>query len=245
MKNKILVLLFAVILVGCSKADNINKDTFEEFMVGYTLDDGRVLNTSYNPVVKNETTLGDSIFNGDITLKELTNNLLLEFTLKDGGSSLYKYDPVKGIYGNIQFYVMICNSLDGIKDIYISKSKENIIDYCRIHVNDLDNVEMSIKEGSLSNNGLTLIIKDTSKRNNIYGNDYYIEEFTNNRWNKVKTKNDLIFTSIGYRINGTKEFKINFEYNYGTLKKGHYRIIKSTGKSGEAIRHYLTAEFDV
>ena len=55
-------------------------------------------------------------------------------SLKDGGSKIYKYDSkINSNYGNTDFYVIECNSLDGIKDIYVAKYKNSLMDKCSIN----------------------------------------------------------------------------------------------------------------
>ena len=41
-----------------------------------------------------------------------------------------QYTIEAGGYGNIDFYVIECNSLDGIKDIYVAKYKNSLMDKC-------------------------------------------------------------------------------------------------------------------
>ena len=38
--------------------------------------------------------------------------------------------------------------------------------------------------------------------------------------------------------------KINWEWLYGKLVNGKYRVVKDTSEPGEGTRHYLTVEFD-
>ena len=146
------------------------------------------------------------------------------------------------------FYVMNCNSLDGIKDIFVAKHKENLMDKCSYKYNDLEGVSMSIKEGTLTNKGVTVIITDTSNRDNIYGTPYRIDKYIDGGYKKLDTIiEDYAWTMQGYSVdeNKTLEFKVNWENLYGKLKKGKYRIVKDTSYAGEGTEHYITAEFEI
>ena len=68
--------------------------------------------------------------------------------MNDGGSKLYKYNKVNKLFGNKDFYVIICNSTDGIKDIFVAKNINSLNDKCTIKTNDLEGITMNIKEKS-------------------------------------------------------------------------------------------------
>lgn len=62
----------------------------------------------------------------------------------------------------------------------------------------------------------------------MYGNPYWIEKKENNKWNKVKTINDCNFTlpAYGLQPDEKKEIKVDWEFCYGKLPYGKYRIVK-------------------
>ena len=127
-KTLLIIFLYSVILLeltGCS-----NNSELEEFKISYTLNDGRLINFAYDPKY-NDTTVSDAILKGELIPKDFINSLEYLDGLKDGGSKIYKYDSKINInYGNIDFYVIECNSLDGIKDIYVAKYKNSLMDKC-------------------------------------------------------------------------------------------------------------------
>lgn len=243
MKKIILYVLCLFILVGCSnkKEDVVLK---EKFLIGHTLEDGRVIHFSFD-VPYNNSYISEALINKEITIDEFLNNLDYLSTLNDGGSTLYEYNLDSKVYGEEKFYVITCNSLNNIRDIYVAKYKENLIYNCSKKIDDLDGVSMIIKEGTLTSVGAIVIIKDNSDRDNIYGDSYTIEKMEDSRWVKLESKHDMVFNSIGYTVGEDNiiEFDINWEYYYGKLESGKYRIIKDTSESGEGVRHYITVEF--
>ena len=124
-------------------------------------------------------------------------------------------------------------------------SNENVEDICGIKVDDLEGVSMKIKEGTLTKTGATVIIIDTSARQNIYGVGYGIEKEENGTWVELKPRKDMFFTEEGYYVdeNHTLEFSMNWESFYGKLTSGKYRVVKTTSEAMEGIHHCITAKF--
>lgn len=89
------------------------------------------------------------------------------------------------------------------------------------------NLKMKLKENTLSNVGLTMIIENLSNKDLEYGNPYSIEKYENGYWKSVPTIMDIYFTmpAFGLKKGKSKELSINWEYGYGKLK-GKYRIVK-------------------
>ena len=95
---------------------------------------------------------------------------------------------------------------------------------------NMEDVTMSIKEGTLTNTGAIIIITDNSGLDNTYGEYYRIERYINNNWQEldVIVEGNYGFNSIGYKVgeNNTLELTINWELLYGKLETGDYRLIK-------------------
>ena len=89
------------------------------------------------------------------------------------------------------------------------------------------NLKLSIKDNTLTNVGLTMIVDNQSDRDLSYGNPYSIEKYENGYWKSVPTINDLFFTLPAFDLKKgeSKELSINWEYGYGKLQ-GKYRIVK-------------------
>lgn len=95
----------------------------------------------------------------------------------------------------------------------------------------LENVTMTIKEGTLTKTGATVIITDLSGDDNTYGDEFRIDKKENNKWKKLEVvvRGDYGFHMVGYHVNEDDilEMDINWEWLYGKLSKGEYRIVKS------------------
>ncbi len=253
MKKVLFHLIICSILIsgtGCrKKVEKVSNSQQELFMLGLTLDDGRHVSFSFEvPYLHSSSSnLFDAFMNEEITVGDFLKQLNYVDTLRDGGSIIYHYDENQQEFGNEDFYVISCNTIDHNQDIYIAKEKETLINKCSIKIDDLENVSMTIKKGTLTNKGATVIITDTSDRNNIYGEGYQLEKEENGVWVEMKPKHDMTFITIGYSVNEnhTLELKVNWEYHYGTLENGKYRILKDTSYAGEGTKHYITAEFTI
>lgn len=246
MNKKILLLAsIGVLFAGCAIVkDEVPKN--EEYNHGITLTDGRVVHSTFD-VRYNNDYLSKLLSDEKINIDDFISKLNYVDELKDGGSKLYKYDDSLKFSGISSYYVLSCNSLDGIKDIFIAKNRDNLSDMCTLKIDDLEGVSMKVKDGTLSNKGLTVVITDTSDRENIYGTYYRIEEFKNNEWVSLTPKIDMAFNQIGLYPgdNHTLELDINWLSYYGRLKSGRYRVVKKTSIKGEGTEHFITAEFRI
>lgn len=120
-------------------------------------------------------------------------------------------------------------------DVKVVQDKESTY-----NVTDIENVSISISDISLT--GATIIIKDTNKNPYTYGQWYKIEKQINGKWYEVKTIiENYGFNSIGYLPDKNNEIKfiMNWEWLYGHLPLGSYRIIKEVGKQ------YIGVEFGI
>ena len=170
-------------------------------------------------------------------IKSYYNNKLyidnLDGTIKS--VELFDYSSKKFIDINVEFTneYIVTPSITGpfivkINAIYEGKS---IGYYFMINISKTSgeeiNLTITLKEGTLSNVGLTMIIENNSDRDLEYGNPYSIEKYENGFWKSASTINDLYFTmpAFGLKKGESKELNINWEYGYGKLK-GKYRIVK-------------------
>ena len=104
----------------------------------------------------------------------------------------------------------------------------------------LENVSISISDISLT--GATIIIKDTNNQPYTYGAWYKIEKQFDGEWQEVKTiRDDYAFNSIAYLPDENNEvkFEIDWEWLYGELSLGSYRILK------EANNEIISVEFGI
>lgn len=105
---------------------------------------------------------------------------------------------------------------------------------------EVENVSINIFD--ISPTGATIIIKDTNKNPYTYGSWYKIEKNVDGKWYELKTIiNDYGFTSIGYLPDKNNEIKfiIDWEWLYGKIPLGSYRILKEVG------HQYISIEFSI
>lgn len=91
-------------------------------------------------------------------------------------------------------------------------------------------VFMTIKEGTLTKTGATLILKNNSETDFQYCGDFEIEKMQNGLWHNIAIMLDFVCNSNNLNVGETKEFNLDWKNTYGKLPKGTYRIIKTIYK---------------
>ena len=107
---------------------------------------------------------------------------------------------------------------------------------------NIKDITMSIKEDTLTSIGATIIIKDESKKNNTYGEFFRIDKKEKGKWKELKTViKEYGFDEIAYSVNENNKLELehNWEWLYGKLKKGQYRIVKKVNDD------YISTEFNI
>ena len=106
-------------------------------------------------------------------------------------------------------------------------------------------VSLLLKENTLTNEGMSLVIKNNSNNSITYGEGYEIEKYIDGKWHKINV--ELNFNLIGYILNKNedKEMNINWKHGYGPLSTGKYRIIKkiTLENNEEKESFYISLEF--
>jgi len=99
---------------------------------------------------------------------------------------------------------------------------------------------MTIKDGTLNKDGAIIVIKNNDEKTLGYDEWFRIDKEKNKKWEELKAKNNYIFYSLAYIIEGKKETEIKVEWSklYGELKAGRYRLVKHFNDN-----EYLTTEF--
>lgn len=117
-------------------------------------------------------------------------------------------------------------------------------------VNDLDGVTMTVKENTVSSVGLTVILENQSDKECIYGEDFLLEKEIDGKWYQVPIalEDNYGFNDIGYDLASSeiKEWTAEWEWLYGSLGKGKYRIVKDVldfRGTGDYDKHHLAADF--
>ncbi|TFE04030.1 immunoglobulin-like domain-containing protein [Jeotgalibacillus salarius] len=118
-------------------------------------------------------------------------------------------------------------------------------------VNNLAGVSMSVKEGSVSKASATVVIENESDSEVLYGKAYELEKKVEEEWYKVPIifEGNYGFEAIGYTIaaGSSAEIEIEWDWLYGKLDKGEYRILKGASyhMSDVGSNNTLAAEFTV
>lgn len=115
-------------------------------------------------------------------------------------------------------------------------------------VNQLDDVIMTVK-GETST-GLTVLLQNKSNSECIFGEYFYLERKQDGNWYKVPVtiKEDYGFEDIAYILppHEETEWEVDWNWLYGSLESGEYRIIKDVHElteSGYYDAYYLACEF--
>jgi len=138
-------------------------------------------------------------------------------------------DSVNIIYKGILYDVYDCTQYS----TPLIKSKGEKFN-CTINVeevpklNEVDGVSMTIKKGTLTKYGATVIITDTNKNKYDYGAYFRIDIKKNDSWEEGEKIGDAYFNMIAYTVdkNNKLELKQDWSNIYGELDKGQYRIVK-------------------
>lgn len=118
-------------------------------------------------------------------------------------------------------------------------------------VNDFDGVVMTVKEGTISPRGLTVIFTNDSDKQVVYGEDFLLEKEAKGNWYQVPFNiDDYGFNDIGYELapSETDELIIDWDWLYESLDIGDYRVIKEVldfREAGDYDRYNLSAEFTI
>ncbi|PPA70746.1 immunoglobulin-like domain-containing protein [Jeotgalibacillus proteolyticus] len=117
-------------------------------------------------------------------------------------------------------------------------------------VNNFDGVTMNVKEGTVSSTGLTIVFENSSDKQGTYGEHFSLEETIEGSWYKVPdiVDGDYAFTDIGFGFgpSAKSEWTVEWEWLYGGLEAGEYRIVKDVldfREAGDYDTYYLAAEF--
>lgn len=119
-------------------------------------------------------------------------------------------------------------------------------------LNNFEGVSMSIKKETVSSSKLTLVFKNSSNRQCIYGEEFTLEKKLNGKWYQVPVSivGDYAFHSIGYNLSPgeMRELPVDWEWLYGNLAPGKYRIVKNIldfRETGDYDSYNISSEFSI
>lgn len=160
-----------------------------------------------------------------------------EITLDENADEIYFYN------GDGGYKLVLCKDEN---DNWIRA--EDVVENTP-RINEIEGVSMKIKDGTLTSTGATIIITDTTGEENIYGSEYRIDKKENGKWKnaEILIEGNYGWTLMGYHVdeNDTLEMDVNWEWLYGKLEPGTYRIVKGTSKQGELENKYFSVEFEI
>jgi len=121
-------------------------------------------------------------------------------------------------------------------------------DYYDAYDEPLATVEMRVKEGTLTPTGLTLILTNNTNREYMSGVGFHIERRVDGEWAELEPLNNLVFVSLGvpFPPNTSIELERIWDWYYGELEPGEYRIIKGyhfSREPGNLDEYEVYAEF--
>ena len=95
---------------------------------------------------------------------------------------------------------------------------------------EVDNISMQVVDGTLSPTGMKLLITDYNEDKYVYGLYFYIEKKVKGEWVSVPVKSEhlVVFPDKAYFVDKNYQLVLdmNWEYVYGKLASGTYRIVK-------------------
>ena len=132
---------------------------------------------------------------------------------------------------NIKIALIVIGSLLIILGIIVLTTKTNSIakEVNAYATSEVENVSATISDISLT--GATITIKDTNEDKYTYEEWYVLQKVIDGKTYSIPTKvKDYGFNDIGYEVNENNEVKfvIDWEWLYGELPQGSYRIIKKS-----------------
>ena len=115
-----------------------------------------------------------------------------------------------------------------------------------IEISNNVDVSLSIKEETLDNTGVTLILENNSDKLLRYDEVYEIEIKKDNEWHKINVELYFTLPLWGVEPNSEEELELNWENGYGKLAPGEYRLIKKIYFEYEEEEvFYILAEFTI
>ncbi|MBQ4465232.1 MAG: hypothetical protein II916_04645 [Oscillospiraceae bacterium] len=115
-----------------------------------------------------------------------------------------------------------------------------------------ETVSITLTAQNVTPDGLTLVLDTTEPipaDTILYGKEFSLWELKDDEWVRVPQFNeDAAFTSEGYPFTQRTELAVDWNWIYGTLSQGHYRIGKhftDSRRTGDSTDYELYAEFDI
>ena len=153
-----------------------------------------------------------------------------------------KYFPFKVVYDGVYQSSLINdinyndpipkrNNTDNkpVNDIADNKFVNDTIDITTVNKWDASKVSIKIKEGTLTNEGATIVITDKNDAPISWGVDFLVEVKKDDKWELAPQKAQVMWIEIAMmpNENGITEINCKWTEMYGKLESGTYRIVKN------------------
>ena len=202
------------------------KETESESVRGeYAVEDGAIM------VVTNT--------NGNITISTIDKDSIKNYA-QNRTSASTKYTEDGSKVTSTEPYIP-----DGMKVADPNENKP--VDMPVVHRKiDPDKVTIEVLKDTISNTYAEILITDNNETPCGWGEPFRIQELKDGKWVESETIGEMIFKSIGYLLNEDNQLKqkVNWEYIYGELDAGTYRIVKPV-YSGEEYIDLYSNEFEI
>lgn len=145
---------------------------------------------------------------------------------------------------NMVGYDNKCADIDGDDLTNLSSILDFV--YSDNDMNNIPNVSMIIKDGTLTRTGATVIITDTNDNPFDYGFPFRLDIMENGTWKKVEVTGDGAFELPAFTVDENKRLELNQNWGhiYGKLENGEYRLVKSVCvNDGCSKSKYFSTEF--
>ena len=154
-----------------------------------------------------------------------------------------KYFPFKVIYDGVYQSSLINsinyndpipkrNNIDNkpVNGIADNKFVIDTVDITTVSTWDASKVNIKIKEGTLTNEGATIVITDKNDNPISWGVDFLVELKNGEQWELVPQKGEVMWIEIAMipNENGITEINCKWTEMYGKLENGTYRIVKNS-----------------
>lgn len=215
MKKKILNILMCIVLIlgftACGKKDNKEDNELTKI----------VINSKRMNIKQEDFDKLKKIFNG---LKYKNNSCegREHYVVELDGKKYFYYRS-----NNTVGYNNKCAEIDG-DDLSDSFRILTFVESDK-NMDDIKNVQITMKEGTFSRSGMTIIITDTNTEPYQYGESFRIDKEEEGTWQELEIIGKGNFDSIAYNVDENNELELeqNWEQIYGILENGKYRLVKN------------------
>ncbi len=167
--------------------------------------------------------------------------LLLRDSQWKGNAS---YDHILDMWSNIMYggNEEVAEFLSMVK---VANNEATCIGLPPVYKDNL--IALAVEEGSVTSTGACFLLENVSDETYYYGEMYTLEKWDGADWVTLKTKDNIGWNDIAYILDPGKEqrLELNWEWCYGNLPQGSYRLHKEVYSEQAADSIIISAEFEV